>query len=154
MLFWLRLYCNTHDMMSLRGFLWQIPPSLLYNNNDNYSETSKNLSGKWTYIQNFHFSTLTQQPLWTRSDFFFNPCLFYLHAKNNPHLCQLSFSFTMRKGRILCTDPKETWVNELMKKIDERPWKLSDMVIPKTILRPEDLLAHLKNWCSHCCLCS
>ncbi|XP_005936746.1 C-C motif chemokine 5 [Haplochromis burtoni] len=35
--------------------------------------------------------------------------------------------FTMRKGRIICTDPNETWVKDLMKKIDERPWTLSDM---------------------------
>lgn len=61
----------------------------------------------------------------------------------------------MRRGRILCTDPKETWVKELIKKIDEREErrergereteKLSDMVITKTILRPEDLLVHFKN---------
>ncbi|KAK2895888.1 C-C motif chemokine 4 isoform X2 [Channa argus] len=28
--------------------------------------------------------------------------------------------FTMRKGRKYCTDPKDTWVIELMMKIDER----------------------------------
>ncbi|XP_054452326.1 C-C motif chemokine 25 [Anoplopoma fimbria] len=28
--------------------------------------------------------------------------------------------FTMRKGRELCTDPRERWVNDLVKKIDKR----------------------------------
>ncbi|XP_023281141.1 C-C motif chemokine 20-like [Seriola lalandi dorsalis] len=28
--------------------------------------------------------------------------------------------FTMRKGRVFCTDPREKWVEELMNKIDIR----------------------------------
>ncbi|TNN88359.1 C-C motif chemokine 21 [Liparis tanakae] len=28
--------------------------------------------------------------------------------------------FTMRRGRELCTDPKEKWVKDLMKKIDKK----------------------------------
>lgn len=51
----------------------------------------------------------------------------YRHQKTDGGCNIPAVIFTMRKGRILCTDPKETWVNELMKKIDERPWKLSDM---------------------------
>nr|XP_046265446.1 C-C motif chemokine 4 [Scatophagus argus] len=28
--------------------------------------------------------------------------------------------FTMRRGRVLCTDPREAWVVELMEKIEEK----------------------------------
>ncbi|XP_028450040.1 C-C motif chemokine 20 [Perca flavescens] len=28
--------------------------------------------------------------------------------------------FTMKKGRVFCTNPKDTWVKELMSKIDEK----------------------------------
>ncbi|XP_031721249.1 C-C motif chemokine 25 [Anarrhichthys ocellatus] len=31
--------------------------------------------------------------------------------------------FTMKRGRELCTDPKETWVRGLMKKIDNKGGK-------------------------------
>uniref|UniRef100_A0A3B5AZ88 C-C motif chemokine ligand 21 n=1 Tax=Stegastes partitus TaxID=144197 RepID=A0A3B5AZ88_9TELE len=31
--------------------------------------------------------------------------------------------FTMRRGRVFCTDPKEKWVIDLMKRIDEKNWK-------------------------------
>nr|QLA10420.1 C-C motif chemokine 25 [Lateolabrax japonicus] len=31
--------------------------------------------------------------------------------------------FTMRKGRVLCADPTEKWVAELMKKIDTKDTK-------------------------------
>ncbi|XP_054620638.1 C-C motif chemokine 20 [Dunckerocampus dactyliophorus] len=29
--------------------------------------------------------------------------------------------FTMRKGRVYCTDPRQTWVKELMDAIDKKP---------------------------------
>nr|XP_057917957.1 C-C motif chemokine 20 [Doryrhamphus excisus] len=29
--------------------------------------------------------------------------------------------FTMRKGRVYCTDPRQTWVKELMDTIDTKP---------------------------------
>uniref|UniRef100_A0A673BAN9 C-C motif chemokine 20-like n=1 Tax=Sphaeramia orbicularis TaxID=375764 RepID=A0A673BAN9_9TELE len=28
--------------------------------------------------------------------------------------------FTMRRGRVFCTDPREKWVNDLMRKIDAK----------------------------------
>ncbi|XP_070775312.1 C-C motif chemokine 4 [Enoplosus armatus] len=31
--------------------------------------------------------------------------------------------FTMRRGRVLCTDPKEEWVIDLTKKIDKKKGK-------------------------------
>lgn len=55
-------------------------------------------------------------------------CLLLVAARNVRLFSLLSSSFIMRRGRVLCTNPKDGWVTDLVKKLDRKKAKKEQRV--------------------------